>query len=144
MSGSKPLPAELREALLSVHRAAKHPLYLQEYLNLTSMAFKEFFGFSIGSDLMSTLLSAHRSAKDDEDYEGLISLALNEFFEFTEDFTQDDAMSKEKTTLTLESLSLLPLEKIASYLDFESLVSQRCIGIQMLQRDMPVLPCIAG
>ena len=79
------------------------------------------------SELMKALLSAHHTAKDDNDYLTKVSFAFEGFFELTEDSNQveqEEAKNEEKTNITLASLPLLPLEKIASYLDFESLVSQ--------------------
>ena len=79
------------------------------------------------TDLSKALLSAHHSAKDDNDFLTKVSLAFEGLFDFTEDFNrvveQDQAESKEKTEMTLESLPLLPLETIASFLDFKSLVN---------------------
>ena len=69
-------------------------------------------------------------AKDDNDYLTKVSFADKGFFELTEDLNhveQDEAEKEEKANITLVSLPLLPLEKIVSYLDFESLVSQSCI-----------------
>ena len=85
---------------------------------------------TLRSELMKALLSAHHNAKDDNDYLTKVSIAVKGFFELTEDLNhveQDEAETEEKTNITLVSLPLLPLEKIVSYLDFESLVSQSCI-----------------
>ena len=79
-------------------------------------------------ELMKALLSAHRTAKDDDDYLTKVSLAFRGFF----DFNQDQVKKEEKRNITLASLPLLPLEIIASYLDFESLVSQSCFEMKML------------
>ena len=83
-------------------------------------------------ELMKALLSAHHTAKDDNDYLTKVSFVFKGFFELTEDFNhveQDEGKKEEKTNITLVSLPLLPLEKIASYLNFESLVSPSCIGM---------------
>ena len=82
-------------------------------------------------DLRRALLSAHHTAKDDNDYLTKVTFALKGFLELTEDFNHVEQVEA-KTNITLESLPLLPLEKIASYLDFESLVSASCFGMKML------------
>ena len=97
------------------------------------------------AELRKALLSAHHSAKDDNDYLAKVSLAFKRLFDFTEDFNgvvdqgevnrvvgqdqtnqvvdQGQANDNENTEMTLATLPLLPLEKIASFLDFKSLVS---------------------
>jgi hypothetical protein len=86
---------------------------------------------TLRSELMKALLSAHHNAKDDNDYLTKVSFAVKGFFELTEDLNhveQDEAEKEEKTNITLVSLPLLPLEKIVSYLDFESLVNLAAVS----------------
>ena len=75
------------------------------------------------TDLRKALLSAHHSAKDDNDFLAKVSVAFEGRFEFTEDFNRVVEQDQAETEMTLESLPLLPLETIASFLDFESLVN---------------------
>ena len=99
---------------------------------------------ALRDELGKALLSAHHDAKDDNDYLAKVSLAFKGLFDFTEDVNrvvvvdqgkvnqvvdQGQANDNEKTEMTLSSLPLLPIEKIASYLDFKSLV--RCIEIDL-------------
>ena len=75
------------------------------------------------TELRKALLSAHHTAKDDNDFLTKVSVALEGLFDVTEDFNRVVEQDQAETEMTLESLPLLPLETIASFLDFKSLVN---------------------
>ena len=114
MSGSNPLRAELGKALLSAHHSAKDD---NDYLAKVSLAFKRLFDFTEDFNGVVDQGEVNQAVGQDQTNQVVDQDQTNQVVE------QGEANDNEKTEMTLATLPLLPLEKIASFLDFKSLVS---------------------
>ena len=114
MSGSNPLRAELGKALLSAHHSAKDD---KDYLAKVSLAFKRLFDFTEDFNGVVGQGEVNRVVGQDQTNQVVDQYQTKQVVD------QGQANDNEKTEMTLATLPLLPLEKIASFLDFKSLVS---------------------